>query len=222
MFFVYGTSGQMFRGTMEQLRQVNGVGTLARARRVAAIGRDGRDTSQEGGVSGSSIKEEAARTATLTAYAQTRREPIQRQPLTQVAQVMSHEAITLADRSTAQEALALLAANGIGQAPVVNGSGQLVGLISRAHLLAPSQGATIETQAGEWETRMAQNVTQLMRTPVPSVAAGGDIRRVARVLLDTDLPGLPVVDEHGRVIGFVSRSDLLRAMVNDPPLDLWV
>jgi CBS domain-containing protein len=135
---------------------------------------------------------------------------------------MSHEAITLADRSTAQEALALLAANGIGQAPVVNGSGQLVGLISRAHLLAPSQGATIETQVREWETRMAQNVTQLMRTPVPSVAVGGDIRRVARVLLDTDLPGLPVVDEHGRVIGFVSRSDLLRAMVNDPPLDLWV
>jgi CBS domain-containing protein len=118
--------------------------------------------------------------------------------------------------------LALLAANGIGQAPVVNGSGQLVGLISRAHLLAPSQGATIETQVREWETRMAQNVTQLMRTPVPSVAVRGDIRRVARVLLDTDLPGLPVVDEHGRVIGFVSRSDLLRAMVNDPPLDLWV
>ena len=222
MFFVYGTSGQMFRGTMEQLRQVNGVGTLARARRVVAIGRDGRDTSEEGSVSGPATKEESARTATLTAYAQTQRGPIQRQPLTQVAQVMSHEVITLADRSTAQEALALLAANGIGQAPVVNGSGQLVGLISRAHLLAPSQGATIETQAREWETRMAQNVTQLMRTPVPSVAVGGDIRRVARVLLDTDLPGLPVVDEHGRVIGFVSRSDLLRAMVNDPPLDLWV
>ena len=222
MFFVYGTSGQMFRGTMEQLRQVNGVGTLARARRVVAIGRDGQDTSEEGTVYGSATKEESARTATLTAYAQTQRGPIQRQPLTQVAQVMSHEAITLADRSTAQEALALLAANGIGQAPVVNGSGQLVGLISRAHLLAPSQGATIETQAREWETRMAKNVTQLMRTPVPSVAVGGDIRRVARVLLDTDLPGLPVVDEHGRVIGFVSRSDLLRAMVNDPPLDLWV
>ena len=48
-----------------------------------------------------------------------------------------------------------------------------------------------------------------------------NIRRVARVLLDTGLPGLPVVDEQGMVTGFVSRSDILRAVVADPPLDLW-
>jgi CBS-domain-containing membrane protein len=41
------------------------------------------------------------------------------------------------------------------------------------------------------------------------------------VLLDTGLPGLPVVDDAGQVIGFVSRSDVLRAVVADPPLDLW-
>jgi CBS domain-containing protein len=60
-----------------------------------------------------------------------------------------------------------------------------------------------------------------MSTPVPCVAPDTDIRRVARVLLDTDLPGLPVVDDEGVVTGFVSRSDILRAVVTDPPLDLW-
>jgi CBS domain-containing protein len=60
-----------------------------------------------------------------------------------------------------------------------------------------------------------------MSTPVPSVAPSTDIRRVARVLLDTGLPGLPVVDEQGLVVGFVSRSDILRAVVTEPPLDLW-
>ena len=72
-----------------------------------------------------------------------------------------------------------------------------------------------------WRALMAQSVVDIMATPVPGVATDTDIRRVARVLLDTGLPGLPVVDDAGHVIGFVSRSDILRAVVADPPLDLW-
>jgi CBS domain-containing protein len=53
------------------------------------------------------------------------------------------------------------------------------------------------------------------------VAPDTDIRQLAQVLLDTRLPGLPVVDGQGSLVGFVSRSDILRAMVSDPPLDLW-
>ena len=64
-------------------------------------------------------------------------------------------------------------------------------------------------------------VVDIMATPVPSVSPDADIRRVARVLLDTGLPGLAVANEEGNVIGFVSRSDILRAVVTDPPLDLW-
>jgi hypothetical protein len=63
-----------------------------------------------------------------------------------------------------------------------------------------------------------QSVAELMWTPVPCVSADTDIRRVARVLLDTGLPGLPVVDDDGKVMGFVSRSDILRAVVADPRL----
>ncbi len=47
------------------------------------------------------------------------------------------------------------------------------------------------------------------------------LRRVAGVLLDTGLPGLPVTDEAGVLIGFISRTDILRAVAADPPLDLW-
>jgi CBS domain-containing protein len=68
---------------------------------------------------------------------------------------------------------------------------------------------------------MAQSVLDVMSSPVPSVSADTDLRRVARVLLDTGLPGLAVVDEQGQVTGFVARSDILRAVVTDPPLDLW-
>ena len=48
-----------------------------------------------------------------------------------------------------------------------------------------------------------------------------DIRRIARVMLDRDVDGVPIVNESGALLGFVSRSDLLRAVVADPPLSIW-
>ena len=45
--------------------------------------------------------------------------------------------------------------------------------------------------------------------------------RLAQVLHDGGLPGLPVVDDAGAVTGFVSRGDIVRAAAQDPPLDLW-
>ena len=60
-----------------------------------------------------------------------------------------------------------------------------------------------------------------MWSPVTSTSAQTDLRRVASVLLDTGLPGVPVVSDQGAVLGFVSRPDLLRALATDPPVDLW-
>ena len=37
----------------------------------------------------------------------------------------------------------------------------------------------------------------------------------------TGLPGLPVTDDAGVLSGFISRTDILRAVAADPPLDLW-
>jgi CBS-domain-containing membrane protein len=96
-----------------------------------------------------------------------------------------------------------------------------VGLLTRADLLKPEFLLAPDAQVVAWNSLMQQNVKTIMRTPVPSVAPESDIRLVAGVLLDTGLPGLPVVDEQGFVTGFISRSDILRAVVTDPPLDLW-
>lgn len=225
MFSVYSMAGKLFRGSLEQLRQVGGVSAVARNIAIQAVGRDGRDAQSAfsgafAGPAHPAPSDEAHRTA-LAAYAQTQKVVLERQPLTQVEALMSRTVISIPHTATVLQAWQILASQGVGQAPVVNDAATLVGLLSRADLLRPDLLPGPDSNALVWRALMAQSVSDIMATPVPSVAPETDIRHVARVLLDTGLPGLPVVDEEGLLTGFVSRSDILRAVVTEPPLDLW-
>ena len=104
-------------------------------------------------------------------------------------------------------------------------AGQLVGLLWSAEVLRPEHWPQPDAPALAWQLRAqalwGQPVSDVMITPVPAVAPGADLRRLAAALLQLRLPGLPVADESGRLLGFVSRTNLLQALVADPPLDLW-
>ena len=223
MFSVYGKAGRVFRGSMEELRQVGPVSKAARSHVVAPVGLDPKDQNplhypDPGAKPGADTVHRTA----LAAYEQTRNPGLPRQPLTRVDTVMSSPVTTVDDKANVEKAWQVLATNHLGQAPVVTASGVLMGLISRADLMAPERMPGHDSHALVWRALLMQLVVDVMWTPVPSVSPDTDIRRVARVLLDTGLPGLPVVDDEGRVTGFVSRSDILRAVVADPPLDLWI
>jgi CBS-domain-containing membrane protein len=41
------------------------------------------------------------------------------------------------------------------------------------------------------------------------------------MLLDHHLHGMQVMSERHELAGIITRSDILRALVNDPPLSLW-
>jgi CBS domain-containing protein len=232
MFSVYGMQGRMFRGSLEQLRQVGGVGALTRSRSLLPTGQEGEDRLAESFGAfiesaankpgeGNVVADESRRVA-LSAYTETRAgSTVARQPLTQVSDLMSPQIIILKDTATVWQAWQVLSEKRVGQAPVVDANDHLVGLLTRADLLSPERLPSPDSHALAWRALMLQNVKDIMVTPVPSVAPDSDIRRVAQVLLDSGLPGLPVVDEQGLVAGFISRSDILRAVVTDPPLDLW-
>jgi len=222
MFSVYGKAGRTFRGSMEDLRQV---GPVSRSERAAVVAPTGLDPQDQNPARFSElahpVPSDIAHKTALAAYEQTRKPGLPRHPLTRVDAVMSSPVVTVADTSTVEQAWRVLVHNQMGQAPVVDVHGVLVGLITRADLMHPDRLPGPDSHALVWHALLQQSVVDVMWTPVPCVSADTDIRRVARVLLDTGLPGLPVADDDGKVVGFVSRSDILRAVVADPPLDLW-
>jgi CBS domain-containing protein len=228
MFSVYGKAGRLFRGSMEELRKIGPASALSRTRRVAGVGREPLDSFVSLIAPHGSAQpvpavpsHDAPHRDAMAAYAQTVSNQPPRHPLSLVRDIMNPGAISLTESSTVAQAWVLLTQHQLGQAPVLDAAGRLVGLLTRAELTLADRLPGPRTHVLAWQALLAQSVADLMWTPVPSVAPETDIRRLARVLLDTGLPGLPVVNEQDSVIGFVSRTDILRAVVADPPLDLW-
>ena len=224
MFAIHGTSGQMFRGPLEELRKIAPTLRVGRARAVSALSSPSVDPE----VSSAQVMPEVAlqpagspQRQAINEYASIQSPKPQRHPLTRVFDVMSGSVLTVLDSASVLDAWQTLADQGLGQAPVVNAQGGLVGMITRGELLGPERLPGPDTHALTWRAMLMQPVTSLMITPVPSVEPQTDLRRVAQLLLDLGLPGLPVVADGGVVSGFISRSDILRAVVHDPPLDLW-
>ena len=214
MFYVFNTNGPMYAGSYERLSQIAAVRGVARP---AALRSNTTD-----------VGERAARhLATDTAPPHTQRQsaqlrsaygqdaPKERRPLELVADVMTRGALTVRPHMSVEAAWSLLSTHRVAQAPVLNERDRVVGLLLRADMAPPSL-------ARSPSPAMAQRrVAELMLTPVPAVAQDTSLRRLAHVLMDTGLPGLPVTDAEGVLLGFVSRTDILRAVAADPPLDMW-
>jgi CBS domain-containing protein len=150
------------------------------------------------------------------AYRQMLRVSTERAPILHTYQLMSRDVMTLRPDTTVEEAWRQLAARGIGQAPVLDKTLRLVGLVSVQDLLT-----VINVKDGQVRDILSHSVADVMTSPVVSADPVTDIRRAARVLLDYQLSGLPVVNEQEELVGILTRSDILRALVNDPPLSLW-
>lgn len=221
MFFVFGPSGQMFRGGPENLERIAGVRPVWRPQalrtRRMGLDEDGRQASLPAPTTSARPRP----LGVLAAYVQDAQGPARvREPLTRVRDVMVEQAVAVAPGTRVNDAWQTLAEAGVSQAPVVNEQGRVIGLLLQADMapldLLPEPGAIEQAIA-----LARRPVSEVMVSPVPAVAADTALRRVAGVLVATGLPGLPVTDEAGLLLGFIARSDILRAVAADPPLDLW-
>lgn len=113
--------------------------------------------------------------------------------------VMSSPVIGVSPDTPARDIAGLLAARKISAVPVLDGE-RLVGLVSEADVLGRRQLGGAARRARDIMTREVQTVAP--DTPVEEIAAVLEERRIKRV---------PVL-QAGRVVGIVSRSNLLQAL----------
>jgi CBS domain-containing protein len=133
-----------------------------------------------------------------------------------VSDVMTTSVVTV-DRITPYKEIArLLAQHRISGLPVVRMGRIVVGVVTEADLLAAQADTARRLRSGtRWTWRPqgrrhpAVTAGELMTTPAVTIGPGATIPAAARLMNTHHARRLPVVDEHGRLIGVVSRRDLL-------------
>ncbi len=224
MFYVLGPDGPIYRGGPAQLSQVAPVRRVQRPQALRTRSADVEFSADTAVVSETAPALPRAAQEAVDAYAATEKGPqLERQPLELVRDVMTHDALTVPAEMRVNDAWQILAEQRVAQAPVLNAQGRVVGLLLRADMapldLLPTPGAVQEA------IDLAKRpVHAVMISPVPAVAADTALRRLAGVLLDTGLPGLPVTDELGQLAGGRGRSSArpleLRPGAGAPGCDL--
>jgi CBS domain-containing protein len=113
--------------------------------------------------------------------------------------------------ATATEEMDLLALvdmllrRGISGAPVVDGSGHLIGMVSEHDCLKAILVGTYQGDVGG-------SVADVMTSSVETIPLGTSIVEAANQMVISGRRRLPVVDHDNRLVGQISRSDLLRAV----------
>lgn len=139
-----------------------------------------------------------------------------------VATVMTREVVTVTPETPYKEIVQLLAEHKISGVPVVDAEDRVLGVISEADLLTkkefhdgPRGLWSRLTRRGRLARRKAAATVagDLMSAPPVTVRPETTIVAAARVMDSHRIKRLPVVDEAGRIIGVVSRPDLLRVFL---------
>ena len=142
--------------------------------------------------------------------------------------VMTREVVSVTPDTPMQQIAALLLEKGISAVPVVDNSGAPIGIVSEGDLIGRRE-AQREARQDWWLTTLAEGeavnpeflaslrlnyptARDVMSAPVITVGEETSLAEIARRLTTHRIKRVPVVRDD-RVVGIVSRADLVRALV---------
>lgn len=128
-------------------------------------------------------------------------------------EVMTYSLMTIEQNGTVEQAWKIIQSHGFHHLPVLSAGAKLVGIVSDRDILAAL--ATFGTEV------MTQNVASLMQVRVLSATPKTEIRLIAGIMAENHIGAIPIVDSEDQVDGIVTRTDILRILVNQAPLELW-
>ena len=140
----------------------------------------------------------------------------------QARDVMTREVVTVGPDTSAKYAAEIMTERGFAAVPVVDGDYQLVGIVAEADVLAdrlpPDPRLHLRRDQADEHEPPRLLVREVMTQGVRSVDAAADVSDIARLFVDDRLRSVPVLEQN-RLVGIVSRRDLLRVLVR-PDEDL--
>lgn len=136
-----------------------------------------------------------------------------------VGDVMTRDVVTVGEDTLYREIVDLLAERRVSAVPVVDEEQRVVGVVSEADLLHKIEFVGEEHERRVFVSRRRRRAEakahgvlarELMSAPAITVVPGTSLPAAAKLMDEERVKRLPVVNELGRLVGIVTRSDLLR------------
>ncbi|HEX8066012.1 MAG TPA: CBS domain-containing protein [Thermoleophilaceae bacterium] len=146
-----------------------------------------------------------------------------------VREFMNADPVTVTPDASVEEVVRLLGENELPGVPVVDGDGRCVGIVTESDLVIPDDegdlhiphyvqlfgGLVFLEPLRHFEERLhkaaAATAREMMTEDPVTVEADDPLRKAARLISDTGHNRLPVTED-GRLVGVVTRADVLRAL----------
>ena len=144
-------------------------------------------------------------------------------------EIMSSSVITVTRETTVSEVAKLLVEHKVSGLPVVDEDSRVIGMVSEGDLIHQDKKlhtpAFLEILGGviylENPLRVAQDlqkmtaskVAEIMTAKVFTVKEDTPVEEVATIMVERQVNRVPVVNAGGRLVGIVSRQDLVKAMI---------
>jgi CBS domain-containing protein len=141
-----------------------------------------------------------------------------------VAEVMTRDVVSVPESAGYKEIVESLAKREVSAVPVVDGEGRVLGIVSEADLLYKAEYAGQPPEARLWQRKRvrtgrakagADTAADLMTAPAIVISPDDRVTTAAKLMDTESVKRLPVVDEHGQLVGIVSRGDVLRLFLRD-------
>jgi CBS domain-containing protein len=149
-------------------------------------------------------------------------------PPDRVEEVMTRSVVSVQRETPLGEVVRMLLERDFRSVPVVDAQGRLVGIITsgdlvergglrgRVELLKALGGAALERELATSGAR-ERTAAHVMTAEVISTAPDASLQHAAQLMVEKRIKRLPVVDPAGRLVGMLSRVDVLRTMGEDYP-----
>ncbi|MGB9358358.1 MAG: CBS domain-containing protein [Acidimicrobiia bacterium] len=121
----------------------------------------------------------------------------------QVVDLMTTDVITVSTETGIRDAARLMFRNRVSGLPVTSPDGALIGIITEADFLR------LEVERQEGATDLGETVGEVMSAGVVTTGPETEVYDAAKMMTFQDIKRLPVVDDDSRLLGIISRADIV-------------
>ena len=149
----------------------------------------------------------------------------------QASEIMTEKVVTAPPTATVAQLARLMADNGISALPICDSDGALLGMVSEGDLIPAlgqkpadrrawwlevlREGTDLAPEFLEYIRLDRRSAEQFMRREVITATERTSLTEIADLLSRHHIKRVPILRD-GKLVGIVSRADLIRALVRNP------